>query len=148
MSSNLIRFELYVNDINEFTPVLMPVITSTTIVEPVFDPLLPTDEEIMVNEFRFDCSDRDINSSLSITLDSVRYVSKHDLEVFLNPAVDNSTYNLKSLFKLVYSNSTIRSTYLAYSSRLDYEKLFKPTETLIRLDVSCSDGKFQANSKV
>lgn len=145
MNSDLIRFEIFVNNVNEFPPILQPVLTSITIVEPGPDAPL----ENIVNEFRFDCSDRDINSSLGITLDSIHYVSKYDI----NRVLESNTYDLGSVFHLVFANQTnttrdFKTAYLAYLNALDYEKLLTPTETILRLEVSCSDGEFEAKSKV
>lgn len=145
MNSELVKFEIFVDDVNEFAPVILPAMTSVTIIEP--EPSTEQIEDIRINEFRFDCSDRDLNSSLIISLDSVRYVSKYDLSRFLDT---NNSYNLESLFRLEYVNDTnaFKSAQLTYSSTLDYERLFKPSETFIRIDVSCNDGEFTSTSKV
>lgn len=145
MNSELVRFEIVVKDVNEFPPVLLPTMTSATILEPSAE---DQPAHILVNEFRLDCSDRDINSTLNITLDSVQYVSKYDLNRVLES--DNS-YDLEPLFGLVHSNQSsadYQSAYVTYSNTLNYDKLMRPTEILILLKVTCSDGEFQAKSRV
>ena len=37
---------------------------------------------------------------------------------------------------------------LALTRPIDYERLFKPNETLIRIDVICTDGRYEALSKI
>lgn len=162
----MIEFKLYVNNVNEFEPLLQPVITSIILKESVESK--SSNKLTIVDEFRFDCYDRDANSSLEITLDSVRYVSKFDSYRFIEDDRDKAEkYDLESLFRLVYDKNQIdmtsdnessnetrvdlknyKTAYLAYTNKLDYELIYKPTETFIRLDVSCSDGQYESKSKV
>ncbi|CAF0762269.1 unnamed protein product [Brachionus calyciflorus] len=144
-NSELQRFEINVNDINEFNPIMQPGLSSLTLKEVVneFEDDLRT-----IEEFRFDCYDRDLDSNLEIILNSIQYVSKHDTYNILDTPKNNQ---IKDLFKLVYDNSTsknVKSAFLAYTNKLDYESLYKPNETLIRIDVSCTDGKFESLSKL
>ncbi|RNA01642.1 Cadherin [Brachionus plicatilis] len=145
-NSELQRFEIRIKDVNEFTPVIQPGLSSLTLKEATFD----QDENLYksVDNFRFDCYDRDLDSELDISLSSIQYVSKHDT---MNVIDAPKKYNLNDLFRLVYQNSSSRnykSALLAYTNKLDYEKLFRPNETLIRIDVSCSDGEFETVSKL
>ena len=166
MNSELIEFKIIINDVNEFKPVMQPSLNNLNVRE--------NDESIVhpggyVNEFRFDCYDKDANSNLEISLNSVRYVNKHDTFSYMDDLElpeRSFRHVVKDLFRLVYENQpknasdlinatlnifdTTSSKYarLALTRPIDYERLFKPNETLIRIDVICTDGRYEALSKI
>jgi hypothetical protein len=48
----------------------------------------------------------------------------------------------------VISKTTTKFAKLALTGPIDYERLYKPNETFIRIDLSCHDGKYSTQSKI
>ena len=104
MNSELIEFTIEVKDINEFKPVMQPTIMYVDIKENDVRSVYPNS----IDDFVLDCYDKDVNSSLEILLESIRYVNKHDTFMFmddLESAEITKRHVLKDLFKLVYNQS-------------------------------------------
>jgi flagellar motor component MotA len=109
---------------------------------------------------------------VNIVLESIRYVNKHDTFVYMDdPELheESNRHFIKDMFRLVYNNESDlalnaslngdidstqftlkhKSTFarIALTAPIDYELLYKPNETFIRIDLSCSDGRYAAHSK-
>jgi hypothetical protein len=169
MTSELIELVIQVKDVDEFKPTMHPIIMYVDIKENDLKPVYPNS----IEEFVLECYDRDIYSSVNIVLESIRYVNKHDTFVYMDdPELheESNRHFIKDMFRLVYNNESDlalnaslngdidstqftlkhKSTFarIALTAPIDYELLYKPNETFIRIDLSCSDGRYAAHSKI
>ena len=60
---------------------------------------------------------------------------------------------LNNMFTLVFSNETasnrqFKRAHLSLTAPADYESLLRPNETLIRVQLTCTDGTFEKEAKI
>ena len=159
-NSNLIKMTIQVEDENEFEPTIYASSPSLTLNETLTGRVQDNETESLheytiLPNFHLDCYDRDVNSTLNIRLASYGYVNQFDGNVFIDETLYDPTL-LESLFKLLVSESHGEETSsnhkranLAYKTKdLDFERLYRPNETLIRLDFACSDQKFESTARL
>ena len=154
-------------DENEYEPYLQISTPSLTLNETFIDSTTDTSSLLdyhLIPSFSIDCSDRDINSSLTIELAKVGYVNQYDTHRFIDERLwsDHLSPPLTDLFRLTVSEDhyddedhtgdQIRSHKAALlsfnQSRLDFESLYNVNENLIRLDFVCSDGTYQTTARL
>jgi len=101
MNSELIEFTIEVKDLDEFQPILQPSLMFIDMKENDVSSVFPNS----IPNYLLDCYDKDFNSTLSIELDSIRYVNKHDTFLFmddLETGEKNNRHIIKDLFRLIY----------------------------------------------
>jgi hypothetical protein len=169
IQSDFFEFTLIVGDENEFRPTIEINMPFLQINETIMTNDIHMDAEIneyqtnILKNLKIKCEDRDLSAKLHLNLDSVRYVNGFNTELFIDDidARQNKRIDLERLFKLKTDNATQnqinvesyknvireKSAHLELIAPIDYEKLYDPSNTLIRLDITCSDGRFRASSK-
>lgn len=158
-NSELIKIEILVTDVNEFEPTIS--ITRPFIELNETSKEIETDDEALeiIKDLTVECLDRDVNSTLNVTLHSVGYVHQYDPNTIVDLELidDNFKHSLHDLFELQVpdlltnttdrKDSSNRASHVTYvTSKLRLEKLYKPWSYLIRIDLSCSDGEYQSRT--
>ena len=148
--TEMVEFTILVKDVDEFRPILQP--PSSFIVVKENEPVGGLLDNLLI-----DCYDKDFTANVQLDLSSIRYVYAHDVNVFVEDTRPASMrQQLHDLFRLVYftdeespmySNQTKQAN-LKSNRLIDYEMLFKPNETLIRIDLVCSEANNEKEAKV
>jgi hypothetical protein len=148
--TEMIEFTILIKDIDEFKPILQP--ASSFI-------LVKENEPVggLVDNLLIDCYDKDLTANVQLDLSSIRYVYAHDVNTFVEDTRPASMrQQLKDLFRLVYfiddespmSSNQTKQANLKSNHLIDYEMLFRPNETLIRVDLVCSETNNEKEAKI
>jgi hypothetical protein len=140
MSSESVEFVINITDVNEFLPVIVPSATVVNLKE----------NESNMREVKIECYDRDVDSKLAINLNSVQYVNVRDTSKFVED-IDwhkANRHRISDFFKLRYDENNSQLAYLTLVNRIDYESLFRPNETMIRVDLECTDGLYHRETMI
>ena len=150
MNSRLVEFNLTVRDVNEYVPVVQPIVYSASVRENALG-----SESLSALELA--CYDRDASANVQMLLRSVRYVSKYDSNVFIdaklnNVNIDRAFYDdeqsMSDLFRLVFANedtnTTRQTSYLtaglALTRAIDYDRSALEMDTTLEIENSKSTG--------